>query len=245
MLIYPQVKAGSDSAPTRPRHRQITATTAEHCPGWGLIKICGLTRAEDAAFCSEAGADWLGFIFHPQSPRYLSPAAAAAIDSGTAKRVGVFVRQSPDEILKIMELARLDLAQLHGGQDEAFIRRIGPEKVISVNWPEKYASADDFKAALKSAEIAAWQLLDAGGDGGGHGRTVDLHMIREISPPRPWLLAGGLNAEVISAIDPDGLNNIIGFDFNSGLEDAPGQKNKHKVRAAVAAARRFLEGRYL
>lgn len=210
----------------------------------GLIKICGIRRAEDAAFCCQAGADWLGFIFHPQSPRYISPKEAAAIDSGNAKRVGVFVGQSADEIMKIMTIARMDLVQLHGGQDEGFINRLGPDRVIAVNWPEKHKSADSFQSSLESTSAAAWQLLDAGGGGGGHGCRLDLQMIREISPPRPWLLAGGLNAEAVRAIEPGGLSRLIGFDFNSGLEDAPGQKNKHKVREAVRAARNFFERRY-
>lgn len=211
---------------------------------YGLIKICGIRRAEDAAFCCQAGADWLGFIFHPQSSRYISPQEAAAIDSGSARRVGVFVGQNADEIMESMTIARLDLIQLHGGQDEAFIRNIGPDRVISVDWPEKHKSADSLQSSLKATSAAAWQLLDAGGSGGGHGQLLDLQMIREISPPRPWLLAGGLNAEAVKAIEAGGLSRLIGFDFNSGLEDAPGQKNKHKVREAVEAARNFFERRY-
>jgi len=213
--------------------------TLNHYPT-GLIKICGLTRAEDVVMCAAAGADWLGFIFHPRSPRSVSPQAVAGFDSGRAKRVGIFVNQRPEEVLAVMREARLDLAQLHGGQDENFIRRIGADRVISVHWPEKYQSPSEMRPDLEEKRSAAFHLFDAGAAGGGHGRRLDLSFLRDLNPPGPWLLAGGLNAEMVESLELKGLKGLAGFDFNSGLEDQPGRKNESKVRAAAAVARKVL-----
>ena len=201
-----------------------------------LIKICGLTRGQDAAFCAQAGADWLGFIFHPQSPRRVSPGAVAGFVTGPAKRVGVFVNQSPDEVLAVMETARLDLAQLHGGQDRDFIRQIGPGRVILVLWPERFESPEALAAEVAGLDPdLRTVLLDAGGSGGGHGRSLNLENLAGLS--RPWILAGGLTAEKAAAIDYQNLANLIGLDFNSGVETGPGLKDHRLVRAAIAAVR--------
>lgn len=202
-----------------------------------LIKICGLTRAEDAAFCAAAGADWLGFIFHPKSPRFVTPEKAASLETGPALRVGVFVDQSPDEVKRIMAQARLDLAQLHGGQNGQFVRRVGPERVILVRWPERYQNPEQMAADLEGD--AAYLLLDAGRDGGGHGRSLGLAALGNLD--RPWILAGGLTAEKAAAIDKQTLPNLIGFDLNSGLETSPGVKDHRLVRAAIDALRGEVE----
>lgn len=199
------------------------------------VKVCGLTRPEDFHFCARSGA-WTGFIFHPASPRNISPDQAAAIETGTALRVGVFVDQSRAEIKSIMESARLDLAQLHGGQEVDFCREIGPERVIKVFWPQGYGSPSELAADLERfADSAAYFLLDAGTGGGGHGRPLNLDFIRGLRPPRPWLLAGGLNAEHICSLNPADLPGLCGFDFNSGLEQAPGIKDHNLIRAAFQA----------
>ena len=210
----------------------------------GLIKICGIRRPDDAAVCLEAGVDCVGFIFHPSSPRFLQPQEAAGIDTGRAKRVGVFVKQGSDEVLRIMDQAKLDLAQLHGGQSPEFIELIGPERVISVQWPEKHNRPDDFAQALRLVSRAAFHLFDAGDGGGGHGRAFELERLKLVQTPRPWLLAGGLDAERVDQFSVEDCPGLIGFDFNSGLEDEPGRKNKSKIEAAVKAARLFFKKRW-
>lgn len=201
------------------------------------VKICGLTRPEDFKLCAEAGA-WTGFIFHPASPRRLSPSQAAAMATGTAVRVGVFVDQSPAEVQSVMATAGLGLAQLHGGQDQNFCRLIGPDRVIKVFWPQRYASPAELAADMDSfADSASFFLLDAGSGGGGHGRALDLDFLRGLKSPRPWLLAGGLTAESIRKINIGDLFNLYGFDFNSGVEQAPGLKDHNLVRSAFKAVK--------
>ncbi|MDR0549723.1 MAG: phosphoribosylanthranilate isomerase [Deltaproteobacteria bacterium] len=103
-----------------------------------LIKICGLKDPAVALYCAEVGVDLVGFIFYPLSPRHVDPRAVRDIMTPGALRVGVFVEQDGAEILDIMATARLDLAQLHGEQDLATAKAIGPERVIRVFWPSRY-----------------------------------------------------------------------------------------------------------
>ena len=199
------------------------------------IKVCGLTRQQDADAAARLGATFCGFIFHAASPRRITPQAAAAIHTGAMARVGVFVEQDADEILAIMAEARLAYAQLHGAQTRACAARIGAPRVIRVLWPERHAGRKGLEADMAAhAATCAWFLLEAGQGGGGGGRTQDWGRLAGLRAPRPWLLAGGLTpanaAFAAAACRPDGL------DFNSGVEEAPGKKSPELLAAAVAAA---------
>ena len=200
-----------------------------------LIKFCGLTRQEDVDQAVQLGAGMCGFIFHPRSPRGISPAQAAAMDSGTLRRVGVFVNQGADEIRRIMDEARLDYAQLHGHQSVECARAVGAERVIRVLWPDRYTHrALLYNDLQRNAEACAYYLLDAGLKGGGSGHRLDWSDLGSLRPPQPWLLAGGLNAANVGKAL--GMCTPAGVDFNSGVEDAPGRKNREKMAAAFMAA---------
>lgn len=203
-----------------------------------LVKVCGMTRQEDADACMELGADLLGFIFHAPSPRNVSPEQAAAIRTAGVLRVGVFVRQSADEVRAIMQAARLDLAQLAGNQDPEFCRAVGPERVVRVFFPERLGGIPELEAELAAfAGCMRYALLDAGASGGGHGRSLPFASLANIRTPCPWLLAGGLSAanlaEALSQCTPAGV------DLNSGVESEPGKKDREKVAAAFAAIQPF------
>lgn len=205
------------------------------------LKICGLTRTRDAALCAEVGAAYAGFVFAAKSPRCVSPGRAARMDTGRAARVGVFAGAGPEEVRETMRLARLDYAQLHGGEDAAFCRAVGPERVIKVFWPEALRSGEESEGALPAAlerecarfaSVCALFLLDAGLSGGGSGQSLPFRALRAFRPARPWLLAGGLGprnlAEAVAACAP------LAFDCNSGLEEEPGRKNPALVRRAAS-----------
>ncbi|MDY0202577.1 MAG: phosphoribosylanthranilate isomerase [Desulfovibrio desulfuricans] len=209
-----------------------------------LIKVCGLTRQADVDLAVSFGASMCGFIFHPVSPRCVSPAQAASMESGNMLRVGVFVEQDAEEICRIMAEARLDMAQLHGRQDAACARAVGAQRVIRVIWPARYCHRALLYNELQNhADACACYLLDAGLAGGGSGVRLDWEDLNHLPSPRPWLLAGGLSAEnvglALSRCSPDGV------DFNSGVEDAPGQKNAQKLAAALAVAAKQKGNRYL
>jgi phosphoribosylanthranilate isomerase len=193
-----------------------------------LVKICGMTRMQDVELCAALGADLLGFIFHPKSPRNVDPDFVASVKTGITK-VGVFVDQPHEEVLEIMERCGLHAAQLHGNQDMHFCWRIGPDRSIRVFWPESYASAAALLRDLEGFEEACGHfLLDAGKIGqGGTGRTIDFGVLQDIEIQTPWFLAGGLgphNIREAMTLNPSGL------DINSGVEKAPGIKDEAKLR---------------
>jgi phosphoribosylanthranilate isomerase len=197
------------------------------------IKVCGLTRQEDVNACRELGVHWAGFIFHPDSQRSIAPEHAAALDTGDLWRVGVFVRQAPEEVLAAARGCRLDFVQLHGDQDPEFCRRVGPDRVIKVLWPQRCDSAEDMQRELdRYAPCCAWFLLDAGRSGGGHGIRIQVPWLNS-GPrfPRPWLLAGGLGPGSVGAglvLRPDGV------DLNSGVEVAPGVKDRQALAQTIS-----------
>ena len=198
-----------------------------------LIKVCGLTRKEDVLLCHRLGVDFTGFIFARTSPRSVSPSEVAALPMGTAARVGVFVNEPVESMRSIMEEANLDFVQLHGNEDVATCRAMGPERVIKVLWPDAMSEADFARAVETFAPVCAYFLLDAGKGGGGSGTMIAQPYLKGFSFPRPWLLAGGIGphnaAALYRAYAPDGL------DLNSALETVPGSKDETLLRAAMGA----------
>jgi len=222
-----------------------------------LLKVCGMTLPEQVEAIDALGVDLLGFIFAKKSPRYVTPEHVAGIARGNAKRVGVFVEQDADEVCSIMETAKLDYAQLHGNQDETFCRAVGPQRVIRVFWPQRYAGAlaaqagetvsapgsgDTALEALERdmaryADLCAFMLLDSGTSGGGHGASLDFAALARLKAPRPWLLAGGLSPDnaalAVAQARPAGL------DVNSGVESAPGVKNIQAIERVIQIIKSF------
>ncbi|WP_022660593.1 phosphoribosylanthranilate isomerase [Paucidesulfovibrio longus] len=210
-----------------------------------LVKICGLTSVRDAEACRDAGADLLGFIFHPASRRNAAPEMVRAVHAGKARKVGVFVEQGPDEVAALAEAAGLDFVQLHGGQDEAFCAALGaefdPGRIVKVFWPERYAAVAELQPDLdRFAAHCSYYLFDAGTSGGGHGKSFDAGLLAGIAPARPWLLAGGLGPDnVAQAL----LAGPHGVDMSSGVESAPGTKDMEKVRRVIRLVRNGAPGR--
>ena len=205
-----------------------------------LVKICGM-REQHALDCAAAlGVDFCGFIFAPESPRAISPEAAAGLDSRGMGRVGVFVTDDMRLIAESARLARLDRIQLHGDRSitcaEVLARTLGAERLIRVLWPDRYPDRQALEEAMnRHAPTVGAFLLDAGLGGGGSGRRIGEEKLSGLRAPKPWLLAGGLTPEnvreAVEACAPDGV------DFNSGLESEPGRKDPSRMRAAVAALR--------
>lgn len=198
------------------------------------IKVCGITHQSNLDTCMGMGAQFCGFIFHSRSSRYISPNRAAGLQSAHLKRVGVFVKQDEQEIKRIMDIARLDFAQLHGPQSIACAKGIGADKIIRVLWPQQYASVRELQADMeRHADSCSWFLLDAGSHGGGSGKPLDWNALNTLQSPRPWFLAGGLSsaslAQALTSCKPDGV------DLNSGVEWAPGHKSASSILSAMRA----------
>lgn len=204
-----------------------------------FVKICGMTRQQDLDLASSLGANLCGFIFAQKSPRFITPGAAAALDSHGMARVGVFLTDDSGFILRTAAEARLDFIQLHGRQSSATALAAGPSRVIRVLWPGTYPDVESFQKDLdKASGESAFLLFDAGKQGsGGTGTRFQWSRLGRVHIPLPWFLSGGLTPESPADIAlledrPDGL------DFNSGLEDAPGVKNAGLMRKAFANLRR-------
>ncbi len=210
-----------------------------------LTKVCGLTRPQDVALCCQLGVDFVGVIFAAKSPRCVTPAQAAALCSSmpaqsasaspaplsAPRRVGVFVGATVEEVQATLQEAHLDFAQLHGGEDEAFCRAVGPERVIKVLWPEQLGRQGLEQELARFAPVCAMFLLEAGTSGGGSGKAMNWQLLAGLEVPRPWLLAGGLGPhnmrEALAACRPTGV------DMNSALETAPGIKDHALLHTAV------------
>jgi phosphoribosylanthranilate isomerase len=194
-----------------------------------VLKICGLTNAADAVHAAAAGATALGVIFAPSSPRCVSPDTARDIVEAVPAHVpvvGVFVDAPLEEIVATVAHAGIRVVQLHGDE------------------PERYAAALKMpllRAAGVDVVLDSWPtatlLLDAmsGARRGGTGRRVDWEKAAAIASRRKTVLAGGLTpdnvAEAIAAVRP------FGVDVSSGVEAAPGRKDRDKVGRFLANAR--------
>lgn len=202
------------------------------------VKICGLTTPEAAAACAEAGASALGLVFHPGSPRNLSPGRAREISSAIPRevaRVGVFVDPDADSILRIAEQAGLDTIQLHGGWDRPCVDRLqraGMRVVVALRTSGEALLADERRAPKGVG------LLVECGRGvlpGGNGVAWDWSGASALRLLRPFAVAGGLDPDTVAdAIRSSGASAV---DVSSGVESAPGVKDLPRVAAFVAAAR--------
>lgn len=198
-----------------------------------FVKVCGITRLEDAVAAAEAGASAVGFVFWPGSPRWITAGRAAAIAArvpAQVRRVGVFVNQPPAEMQAIAEEVRLDVVQLHGDETPD---RIGWWR--GEVW--RAASLEEIEGTLALWPATTTVILDAGDreTRGGTGRTIAWEQAAAVARRRRTVLAGGLTPEnVAAAIE---IVQPWGVDVSSGVEDAPGVKTAAQVRQFVAAAR--------
>jgi phosphoribosylanthranilate isomerase len=181
-----------------------------------MVKVCGITRREDAEAAVAADASAIGFIFYPKSPRYVTPETAAELGKGLdVWKVGVFVDESPASIEATMLTAHLDIAQIYGG-DLPNVPRV---------W-RAYRVEPASRSANENIEAILF-------DGPANGISFDWNQACGVSGK--LILAGGLNASnVAEAIR---IARPWGVDASSGLESAPGIKDHEKVRQFVKAAR--------
>lgn len=206
-----------------------------------LIKFCGMRQPDCIELAASLGLNMCGFIFHPKSPRFIEPGAAARLPAFGMKRVGVFVHQNEAEIKDIIKIARLDFIQLHGEQDEKCALKLGRERIIRVIWPQRFPNTEALNRHLeKMSPYSAYFLLDAGKSLGGSGARLDPGFLKNLRSPLPYFLAGGLSPDnaldVLAALSPAGL------DVNSGLESSPGFKDQNKIRAFFSNLQKYKNG---
>jgi phosphoribosylanthranilate isomerase len=198
------------------------------------VKICGITRVEDAMAAAEAGADAVGFVFVPSSPRYIDPEAAGCIVRNLppfVTPVGVFVNESRAGIERAVGFSGVRVLQLHGEEPPAATEDFLLPVVKS------FRVGEGFSAAVLAEYVVPAYLLDtyAPGIHGGTGKTFDWNIAVEAKRYGRIILSGGIHAgnvdEAVRRVGP------YGIDVSSGVESVPGIKDPRKLTELLRAAR--------
>ncbi|RJP88281.1 MAG: phosphoribosylanthranilate isomerase [Desulfobacteraceae bacterium] len=199
------------------------------------IKICGLTKAEDAAKCVSLGADAIGLVFFKKSPRYLTPPKAQtiihALPKGTTV-VGVFANEPLNSIMDIVYSCNINTVQLHGNEPPKFVKDLTLQglRVIKALYMEGEPSVKKMATYDASAYIVecAEGILP-----GGNAMTWNWQDAADFGEQHPLILAGGLNADNVTNAIRQAVPDAV--DVSSGVESAPGKKDMHKVQAFIKA----------
>jgi len=200
------------------------------------VKVCGITNQEDASVAADAGADAIGLVF-ADSPRRVSVQRAREISATLPEgilKVGVFVDEAPDEVLRIAREVGLDYAQLHGDEGPEQVAEIrdgglGVIKALRVRNAEALAAVERYEADL--VLLDAWSAKALGGTG----TPFDWELAKSLKGRDNILVSGGLTPENVR--EAIGFFEPYGVDASSSLEESPGKKNGEQVRRFVGAAR--------
>jgi phosphoribosylanthranilate isomerase len=197
------------------------------------IKICGLTREEDVAAAVAAGADAIGFVFYPKSPRYVTPQRAAELIATLppfVTAVGLFVNASPEEVAEIVRVAPVGLLQFHGEETPEFCAQFGLPFVKACRVKQGVSALEYLRPF---SQAAAWLFDSFVPEYGGVGESFDWSLVP--STDKPVILSGGLSslnvAQAIRRVRPWGV------DVSSGVESGKGIKDAAKIAAFIAEVR--------
>lgn len=196
-----------------------------------IVKVCGMREAENIRAVEQAGADWMGFIFYPLSPRFVNvkPDYLPAY----AKRVGVFVDEHTESILRYVEEYRLDMVQLHGNEQPeqcAWLRAqgVGVVKAFPIKDEESLQQVMLYKGTCD------YYLFDTACSGyGGSGKRFDWTVLNAYAEDTPFLLSGGLSPDSADAISRFTHPQLAGVDLNSGFECSPGIKDESSIKRFI------------
>ncbi|MBE9012256.1 phosphoribosylanthranilate isomerase [Pseudanabaenaceae cyanobacterium LEGE 13415] len=193
------------------------------------VKICGITKLDQAIAIEQSGASAIGFICVPGTPRYIDAANIRSINNQLSiDRVGVFLDASIDAIRETVAIANLNVVQLHGKESPEFCQQVRALNVKLIK-ALRIRSKTDLELSIDYQSLVDVLLLDAyhPTQAGGTGLSIDWTMLKEFRPSCDWWLAGGLNPNNVT----DALNLVApdGIDLSSGLENAPGDKNLERV----------------
>lgn len=199
-----------------------------------IVKICGLGNAKDALCAVDAGADYLGFILHPASPRYVPPESLRDLVRALPPEIpkaGVFVNCTAEDISITLEFCGLTMAQLHGDESPSLARQIGVDRVLKA---VRLRGQDDIERA--SSFPASALVVDTAlpGKPGGTGVVGNWELAKKLAAQRRIFLAGGLNPgnveTAVRAVTP------FGVDVSTGVEAKPGYKDPRAIQNFIDAA---------
>ena len=208
-----------------------------------IVKICGLATPEALDVALDAGADMVGFVFFPPSPRNLSFKTAAALESrvrGQAKKVALSVDADDTLLSYVVDALGPDMLQLHGTESPLRVAEIKAKFKLPVMKAIAVAAKADLAAAAAYAGVADRLLFDARAPReatrpGGLGRPFDWNLLENLQAGEQFMLSGGLDAGNVG--EALRITRAPAVDVSSGVERAPGEKDADKIRAFVRAAR--------
>jgi phosphoribosylanthranilate isomerase len=208
-----------------------------------IVKICGLSTAEALDVALEAGADMVGFVFFPPSPRHLTFEQAHALASRVlerAQKVALTVDADDGLLDAVVEALQPDMLQMHGAESPARVEAIRRMFGLPVMKALPIAAKNDLAGIARYAGVADRLLFDARAPReatrpGGLGRPFDWHLLENLDPGVPFMLSGGLDAGNVG--EALRITRAPGVDVSSGVERAPGEKDADKIRAFVRAVR--------
>ncbi|OFW88154.1 MAG: N-(5'-phosphoribosyl)anthranilate isomerase [Alphaproteobacteria bacterium RIFCSPHIGHO2_12_FULL_45_9] len=207
------------------------------------IKICGIKTPEILSVAASAGARFAGFVFVPQSPRYIHPEQARLLSRQLPtglRSVGLFVDPSDEDLGHILGAVSLDFIQLHGNESPARVQAIKSRFNIPVIKAFAISAANDLDQVAAYIPVIDWILFDAKAPAssniaGGNGVAFDWAILKDKNFAKPWMLSGGLTpenvADALSILSPDAV------DVSSGVESSRGVKDAQKVRDFIAAVK--------
>jgi phosphoribosylanthranilate isomerase len=208
------------------------------------VKICGITNIDDAREAIAAGADLLGFNFYAKSPRYIAPEKAREITAQIRSNgkelllVGVFVNSPLEEVRSILEIAQIDLVQLHGDEPVRVVKQLNGRGFKALRPTSEKEAGIDAERFVPYGPNAPVLLIDAyrKDQYGGTGHTADWSIATKLAQRYPILLAGGLTPENVAAA----IRQVRpwGVDVASGVECAPGKKDAEKMKLFVERCQR-------
>ncbi len=207
-----------------------------------IVKICGFSTPEALDVALEAGADMVGFVFFPPSPRHLTFERAHALASRVLERAQKVARVDADDALldAVVEALQPDMLQLHGAESPVRVEAVRRMFGLPVMKALPISAKSDLDAIARYAGIADRLLFDARAPReatrpGGLGKPFDWHLLENLDPGVRFMLSGGLDAANVG--EALRVTRAPGVDVSSGVERAPGEKDPDKIRAFVRAAR--------
>ena len=206
------------------------------------VKICGLSRPDDVAFAVDAGADYVGFVFYPKSPRHVSTDGFGelAASAGPATTVALLVNPKDREIEAVLEQAAFGMIQLHGTESPERVREIRGKFAVRVMKAVGVRDRKDLESIEDLSDAADQLLIDSKPAPGavlpgGSGIRFDWSLIRNRNWRFPWMLAGGLDSgNVADAIRETGAVQV---DVSTGVESARGRKDRTRIKQFIDAAK--------
>jgi phosphoribosylanthranilate isomerase len=213
-----------------------------------LVKICGLKTPEALDVALAAGADMVGFVFFPPSPRHLGFEAARTLGqqvNGRALKVALSVDASDDRLAEAIDALKPDILQLHGRESPERVGMVRSRFRLPVMKALPIQDRADLSPIHAYAKVADRLLFDArpprdATRPGGLGKTFDWRLLRDVNPGVPYMLSGGLDAgNVAEALR---ITRAPAVDVSSGVEREPGEKDLDKIRAFIRAARAAASG---